>query len=654
MHLFATLLCALFLLPPFAARAATSVNAGTVSQINGPGGLDLTGTIAYAINFTPNDPPLTVSGVTFVPDSSLPGGYTVGANVTPWQTKPNFGAGADNNNLAEIYQDIRWANSGVGQTLEAHLPVTAGQKYKIQILFYANHAADDRRWDIQVEGALVVDEITSLGVSTGPSPGNMPPYSPNVGLVYSHTVTVGDASLDIRMGNFSGAFDGGDRNPIWQGLTVEQLPPDADSDGDGLPDAWEVANFGPNLAAQNGTGDPDGDSLPNSGEFARGTDPNDFDTDNDLLSDGAEVNVHLTNPLAADTDGDGLSDGAEVNTHGSSALDADSDDDTLSDGAEVNTHGSSPLSIDSDNDGFNDPTEVLSASNPAQAASTPGGTHIARVLGADASEGLDFQGTFAYAVNVGPDGAAGAIHDANFTADTDPGISIITSHNIASGGWALPALGSSPGDDALEAVFRDIRWSDVTSGIPDVTVTLANLIPGRQYKLQLLFGEQCCPQRTFDISVEGTLLSDNFNTGVAQGPVPMTYAGAAVVHTFTAGDNTLNILLAGAGVPFDPLLDRNAILSGLTLEEITIPVPLDITRVTRVPAGLKLDTRGTPGATYSVDWSPDLAVWEEVHDTLVHDLSGNTNWTDTAPARTGPAARRGFYKLRDPLLDPTP
>jgi chitodextrinase len=61
----------------------------------------------------------------------------------------------------------------------------------------------------------------------------------------------------------------------------------ADSDGDGLPDAWEARFFG-NLA-QSATGDPDGDGLTNAQEFAR-----------------------HTNPAAADTDGDGYSDGAEV------------------------------------------------------------------------------------------------------------------------------------------------------------------------------------------------------------------------------------------------------------------------------------------------------------------------------------------------------
>jgi hypothetical protein len=42
------------------------------------------------------------------------------------------------------------------------------------------------------------------------------------------------------------------------------------------------------------------------------------DTENDGLTDGAEVNIYGTSPLLSDTDSDGLSDGAEVNTYGTS------------------------------------------------------------------------------------------------------------------------------------------------------------------------------------------------------------------------------------------------------------------------------------------------------------------------------------------------
>ena len=46
-----------------------------------------------------------------------------------------------------------------------------------------------------------------------------------------------------------------------------------DSDRDGLPDSWEIANFG-NTTSQRSAGDPDGDGVTNSDEFYDGTNPN--------------------------------------------------------------------------------------------------------------------------------------------------------------------------------------------------------------------------------------------------------------------------------------------------------------------------------------------------------------------------------------------
>jgi hypothetical protein len=45
-----------------------------------------------------------------------------------------------------------------------------------------------------------------------------------------------------------------------------------DSDGDGLPDSWEMANFG-NTTSQLSEGDPDNDGVSNLDEFLDGTDP---------------------------------------------------------------------------------------------------------------------------------------------------------------------------------------------------------------------------------------------------------------------------------------------------------------------------------------------------------------------------------------------
>jgi uncharacterized repeat protein (TIGR02543 family) len=102
-----------------------------------------------------------------------------------------------------------------------------------------------------------------------------------------------------------------------------------------------------------------------------GLDPLDADTDDDGLSDGAEINTHQTNPVLDDSDSDGLADGAEINTHGSNPKLADTDGDGLGDSAEVVTHGTNPAVKDSDADGFDDLFEINTGFDPKQSSSTP-------------------------------------------------------------------------------------------------------------------------------------------------------------------------------------------------------------------------------------------------------------------------------------------
>ena len=211
----------LLALSGFHARAGTTVTAGTISIINGVSGVDLTGEVVYAVNF--NDITRTVKGVNFVSDTTPPPGVTlVGPqNVVNWQTKPEFSDSADDNSLEEIYSDIRWANAGAGQKLEAHMTVTAGENYKLQILIGANWQ-ETRRWDIQVEGVTSVDEITSLGKTD--VDGNIPPFAANERVVFTQWIKAGDNTLDIVMGNLDGANDGGDRNAIWQAIILQKMP----------------------------------------------------------------------------------------------------------------------------------------------------------------------------------------------------------------------------------------------------------------------------------------------------------------------------------------------------------------------------------------------------------------------------------------------
>ncbi len=126
--------------------------------------------------------------------------------------------------------------------------------------------------------------------------------------------------------------------------------------------ATQTASSNQTAAAVIGEEDTDGDGLTNREETEIGTDPNNPDTDTDLLQDGPEVKVYITNPLLPDTDGDALSDGDEVE-RGTDPLRPDSDTDQLNDGDEVQ-RGTDPLVPDSDRDGLGDGDEVQRATNP--------------------------------------------------------------------------------------------------------------------------------------------------------------------------------------------------------------------------------------------------------------------------------------------------
>jgi clumping factor A len=149
---------------------------------------------------------------------------------------------------------------------------------------------------------------------------------------------------------------------------------DPDSDNDGLFDGTELGYDcdGPGTDATVGTCTPDAD------QGATTTDPLNWDTDGGGVSDGSEdfnldgaIDPGETDPndpsddaSVVDTDGDGLSDDLE-DTIGTDPNDADSDDDGVLDGAEPNPTVDSDgdglinaLDPDSDDDGLFDGTEL--------------------------------------------------------------------------------------------------------------------------------------------------------------------------------------------------------------------------------------------------------------------------------------------------------
>lgn len=121
-----------------------------------------------------------------------------------------------------------------------------------------------------------------------------------------------------------------------------------DSDGDNVPDWWELA-FNSDENFSNGAADDDNDTLSNTEEFVAGS-----------------------SPLLADSDGDGLDDSEEHYTTGTSPFVFDSDNDGLSDGGEVNTFATDPLVTDSDGDNYPDNEEVRLRTDPQLASDNPG------------------------------------------------------------------------------------------------------------------------------------------------------------------------------------------------------------------------------------------------------------------------------------------
>ena len=103
--------------------------------------------------------------------------------------------------------------------------------------------------------------------------------------------------------------------------------------------------------------DSDGDGLSNLREQELGTHPRQVDSDEDGLTDGAEVNQHNSDPLSEDGDYDRVLDAQEVQ-YKSNPRKADSDDDGISDYDEINSYGTRPDLADTDGDGLSDFIEL--------------------------------------------------------------------------------------------------------------------------------------------------------------------------------------------------------------------------------------------------------------------------------------------------------
>ena len=141
---------------------------------------------------------------------------------------------------------------------------------------------------------------------------------------------------------------------------------DQSSPDEGTWNSWKLMIHGSELIT-----DSDEDGLLDSEETSDGygTDPYDWDSDDDGLGDGMEVLTLGTDPLSNDSDLDGLDDYDEINNHTTNPLSNDTDSDGLLDWDEIYIHLTNPLQFDEDADSdgwywFEDCNDSDSTINP--------------------------------------------------------------------------------------------------------------------------------------------------------------------------------------------------------------------------------------------------------------------------------------------------
>jgi hypothetical protein len=337
----------------------------------------------------------------------------------------DVGAGVPSDGTYAIADDL-----GAPVTLDLGAPVTVGS-----IAVYNGYANRDDGDYILLDGEGNTLGAWTIATGTGASNDGVDSYW----LVFPTPVTTASLQIEYVVGDCCGT-------PSFREIQV--FAPALDTDGDGMPDAFEDAFGLDKLDPGDAVLDGDADGLSNLVESAAGTDPGNPDSDGDGLQDGAEVDTHGTDPNNGDSDGDGLGDSAEVTVHLTNPNEPDSDGDGRPDGHEVAVPPlSDPLDADSDDDTFGDAAEVLGGSDPNDAGSAPVATVVF-----DASS-LALENGAAVGFWAGLPAAGTPVFRTNQTPGGGPAVTFDGGANFGQ----AAVLASGTGDFVVAAVVRPDR-----------------------------------------------------------------------------------------------------------------------------------------------------------------------------------------------------
>lgn len=597
--------------------------------------------------------PVTVNGVEFSPiDCSFGEAPTVLVDLPYFYGE--YGHTAATTGVEALVAGLG-AEAGINPQFPSLTGLTPGNTYVVQFFYY--HRTANRTLTIrgdELDGALLEDAGPAV-VATG---------------TFRADATSQALTLEANTGSqFVNAYQLRDRGIV------------SDTDGDGMPDDFEIANMPPlDPNVPDADADPDADGSPNLEEYQRGTGVNDPDSDDDGLLDGAESGSGIfggpddpgTDPLDPDADRDGLLDGAEVGSANGSVTD--------------------PFLKDTDLDGFSDPLEVAEGTDPTNPNDGPAfGSLLAAYWPLDVRVGEAGSETTPDVVNgldlmlvdeILPgslqlvEGARGMAFSFDNAGQTmlvrvnDPGEALpVSQHSSYTVSLWIKADGLGQND------LRFFSEGSTTNARPlvnigthnagaDGTVDIylrddANATGGHEHSLAAPFDGLDwhhvalvvhVSAQTADLYIDG-VRDDAFIDFIdVYSPVMNTTTVGGILranpsHWVTGSIDEVSL--------WKTALDDDQIASlaaGTTpLELIGGGAPFAFTDITVASNGdVTLTWNSTSGATYALDVSNDLVAWSEYNDSIP---SGGSSTTVTVPGdliATLPETDTVFFRAREP------